>query len=66
MELSVILCPFGLFQTTFYTWLLGTAIFELKITQELDSVNHDTLFLVFLDLQKVYDTVDWGHLMTTL
>ena len=31
---------------------------ELKLAQELSSVDHDPLFLVFLDLWKAYDTAD--------
>ena len=36
----------------------GTAIMELKLIQELASIYHDPLFLVFLDLRKAFDTVD--------
>ena len=35
-----------------------TAIMELKFPRELASIYHEPLFLVFLDLRKVYDTVD--------
>ena len=45
---------------------IGTAILELKISQELDSVDQDPLFLVFLDLRKSYDTVDRGRILTAL
>ena len=31
---------------------IGTAIMELKLTQELSSIDQDPLFLVFLDLRK--------------
>ena len=44
----------------------GKAILELKLAQELASVDQDPLFLVFLDLLKAYDTVDWVRLLTTL
>ena len=37
---------------------MGTAIMDLNIVQELASVDHDLLFLVFLDLWKAYATVD--------
>ena len=45
---------------------MGTAILELKLAQEIASIDQDTLLLVFLDLQKAYDTVDCGHILTTL
>ena len=45
---------------------MGTAILELKLAQELASVDQDPLFLVFLDLKRSYDTVDCGRLLTTL
>ena len=38
----------------------------MKLAHKLDSVYQDPLFLVFLDLQKAYYTVDFGCLMTTL
>ena len=44
----------------------GTAIMELKLVQELASVNHDPIFLVFLDLQKAYDNLNRGRLIQTL
>ena len=43
-----------------------TAIMELKLAQELSSIDHDPLFLVFLDLMKAYDTLDREHLLMTL
>ena len=45
---------------------MGTAIMELKLVQELASVNHDPIFLVFLDLQKAYDNLNRGRLIQTL
>jgi hypothetical protein len=36
----------------------GTAILEAKLAQELAAIENDPLFVVFLDLQKAYDTVD--------
>ena len=39
---------------------------EFKLVQELASVDQDPLFLIFLDLQKAYDTVDLGRLLVTL
>ena len=44
----------------------GTAILELNLAQELDIFDQDPLLLVFLDLQKAYNTVYQGRLMTTL
>ena len=44
----------------------GTATIEIKIAQELASVNQDSLFLVFLDLSKAYDTIDHSRLIRTL
>ena len=35
----------------------GTANMELKISQELSSVNQDLLFLVFIGLRKAYNMV---------
>ena len=34
------------------------AIMELKLAQELASIDQSPLFLVFLDLRKAYDTMD--------
>ena len=45
---------------------MGAEILELKLAQELSSIDHDPLFLVLLDLRKAYDTVDCGYLLTTL
>ena len=45
---------------------MGTANMDIKLYQELDSVNQDSLFPVFLDLRKVYDMVDRGRLIRTL
>ena len=39
---------------------MGAAKLELILTQELTIVDQDPLFLVFLDLRKVYSTVYWG------
>ena len=36
---------------------IWTAIMDLKLAQELASIDQDLLFLVFLDLRKGYDTV---------
>ena len=44
---------------------MGTAILDLKLSQELASVNRDPLLLVFMDLHKAYDTVERGCLLIT-
>ena len=50
----------------FHTWRgTGTAILELNLAQEIDSMDQYPLFLFFLDLHKAYNTVDRGRLLTT-
>ena len=44
----------------------GTAIMELKLVQELVSVDQDPLVLVLLDLRKLYDNLVRGQLLKTL
>ena len=44
----------------------GTAIMELKLVQELASVDQDTLFLLLLELRKAYYNLYRGVLMQTL
>ena len=44
----------------------GTAIMELKLNQDLASIDQEPLFLVFLDLWKAYNTVDRDLLLITL
>ena len=44
----------------------GKAIMDLKLAQELARVYHYPIFLVLLDLQKSYDTVDTECLIQTL
>lgn len=39
---------------------------EINISQELESVDQDPLFLVFLDLRKIYENMDHGRLLQTL
>ena len=47
----------------------GTATLEAKLAQQLAGIVHDALFQVFLDVQKVYDSLDryqciyilWGY-----
>ena len=39
---------------------------ELKLAQELASVNQDPILLVSLDLGKAYDNLDRGRLLQTL
>ena len=43
-----------------------TTILEQKLVQELASVDQEPLFLVFLDLNNAYKTVDCGLLLKTL
>ena len=43
-----------------------TSTMEINISQDLDSIYQDPLFLVFLDLRKSYDTVDRDRLIRTL
>ena len=38
----------------------GTTITQLKLTQDLESVNHDTLLLMFLDIRKAYYNLEYG------
>ena len=45
---------------------MGAAILGLKLDQELPDIDQDSLLLVFLDLNKSYDTVDCGQLLTSL
>ena len=45
---------------------MGMNTAELKLEQELNIIDHDTLLLVLLDLQKAYNTVYRGRLLTTL
>ena len=44
----------------------GTAIIDLKMAQELTIIDKEPLLLVFLDLKKVYATLDCGGLLQTL
>ena len=45
---------------------MGTSIMELKLAQDLASVDQDPIFLVFLDLRKSYDNLYHGYLLQTL
>ena len=45
---------------------MGMVILELKLSQELESVEQAPLFVVFLDLRKSYDTIDMGCLLQIL
>ena len=44
----------------------GTAIIELNLAQELTGIDHDPLFLVFVDLSKAYYTVDRDCIIQTI
>ena len=39
---------------------------ELKLAQELASVDQDLLYLLFLYIRKAYYKLDWGKLIQTL
>ena len=43
-----------------------TAIMELKLSQELKSVDQSPLFIVFLDLRKAYDNLYHWRLLQTI
>ena len=43
-----------------------TIIMELRLAQELESVDQNPLFLVFLDLRKAYEKIYRGRLTNTL
>ena len=44
---------------------MGTAILELRLAQEMASVDQDPVLLVYLDLRKAYETVYRGSVLTT-
>ena len=44
----------------------GTAILGINMMQELSSIGQDPLLLILLDLQKSYNNVDRGLLLTNL
>jgi Reverse transcriptase (RNA-dependent DNA polymerase)/Ulp1 protease family, C-terminal catalytic domain len=44
----------------------GTAIIEAKLHQELSSIQQKTLYQVFIDLSKAYDTLHRGRALATL
>ena len=44
----------------------GTATLEAKLAQELVWIAHEMLFHVFLDMQKVHDSLDRGQCMDIL
>ena len=44
----------------------GMAILELNLVQELSSIYQAPHFLVLLDIQKSYGTVNWCRLLMTL
>ena len=44
----------------------GTAIMDLNLAQELTGIDHDPLFLVFIDLSKAYYTVDRDCIIQTI
>ena len=44
----------------------GTATMDIKLNQELESVEQDPLLLVFLDLKKAYNNLDHGQILQKL
>ena len=44
----------------------GTNILELKLTQDMSSIDQDPLLRMLLDLQKLYDTLDRGHFLKAM
>ena len=44
----------------------GLVIMKRNLAKELASVEQDLLFLVFLDIQKLYDNLDHERLLNTL
>ena len=45
---------------------MATAAMELKLAQDLSSVNQEPLFLVLIDTRKAYNTVDHDRLIRAL
>ena len=44
----------------------GAAMMEIKIAQDIASINQDSLFLVFLDICKAYETLERRQLIQAL
>ena len=44
----------------------GTAILEENLAQQLEGLAHEPLFQVFLDIRKVYESLDRGRCMEIL
>ena len=44
----------------------GTDVIKLKLARELESLDNETLFLVFLDLMKAYDNLNSVRILKTL
>ena len=42
---------------------MGTASLELKLVQQLAGLSHETLFQVFLDVRKAYNSLNRGRCM---
>ena len=45
---------------------MGTECIEVKLLQQLSHMVHKTLYFIFLDLQKAYNTVDREQLLEIL
>ena len=44
----------------------GMAIMEIKVQQQLAWVDQEPLYLIYLDLRKAYDPLDWGRCLEIL
>ena len=47
-------------------WVMGEATFEAKLAQHLAGLTHKPLFYVFLDVCKVYTSLDRGRCLELL
>ena len=45
---------------------MGLTIMKLNMDQDMDCIDQDSFFLVFLYLSNSYDTLDHGRLLHTL
>ena len=45
---------------------MRTVVLEIKLSQDMAIIDQDSIFLVFLDLHKAYDTLERCRLLMTL